>query len=148
VRDATALNPEDVDMTARKRIEFPFPVGYHQLHEKQLFNFQLNRWYSLGYARFEDMQEAGRRINSFSNWKVEMLRQAEKAMSEDRLMNATFYYRAAEFYTSQDDPDKALLYDRFIELFYKVFRAEGIERSTMRYDGAFLPAMRVPPAGG
>jgi len=132
----------------KKRVESAFPVGYHEFHEKQLFNFQLNRWYSLGYARLEDMQEAGRRINSFSDWKAEMLRQAEKAMSEDRLMNATFYYRAAEFYTSQDDPDKALMYDRFIELFYRVFRAEGIERSTLRYDGAFLPAMRVSPAGG
>jgi hypothetical protein len=27
-----------------------FPVGYHKFHEKQLYNFQLNRWYSIGYA--------------------------------------------------------------------------------------------------
>ena len=135
-------------MTDKKRIQFTFPVGYHEFHEKQIFNFQLNRWYSLGYARFEDMQEAGRRINSFAEWKAEMLRQADKAVAEDRLMNAAFYYRAAEFYTSQDDPDKERLYDRFIELFYKVFRDEGIERFTVPYDGAFLPAMRVSPAGG
>ena len=135
-------------MTDRKRIEFTFPVGYHEFHEKQIFNFQLNRWYSLGYARFEDMQEAGGRINSFAEWKAEMLRQAEKAVAEDRLMNAAFYYRAAEFYTSHDDPDKALLYDRFIDLFYNVFRDEGIERFTVPYDGAFLPAMRVSPAAG
>ncbi len=135
-------------MTDKKRIELTFPVGYHEFHEKRVFNFQLNRWHSLGYARFEDMQEAGQRINSFAEWKAEMLRQAKKAVAEDRLMNAAFYYRAAEFYTSQDDPDKALLYDRFIDLFYKVFQDEGIEQFTVPYDGAFLPAMRVSPSGG
>ncbi|MBE9505756.1 MAG: alpha/beta fold hydrolase, partial [Chloroflexi bacterium] len=135
-------------MTDKKRIEFTFPVGYHEFHEKQIFNFQLNRWHSLGYARFEDMQEAGQRINSFAEWKAEMLRQAEKAVAEDRLTNAAFYYRAAEFYTSRDDPDKERLYDRFVELFYEVFRDEGIERFTVPYDGAFLPTMRVSPAGG
>ena len=32
-----------------------FPVGYHKFHKKQFYNFQLNRWYSIGYTRFEDM---------------------------------------------------------------------------------------------
>ena len=39
--------------------EITFPVGYYQFHKDQVFNFQLNRWHSLGYARFEDMEEAG-----------------------------------------------------------------------------------------
>ena len=34
-----------------------FPVGYHKFHKKQVYNFQLNRWYSIGFARFEDMQK-------------------------------------------------------------------------------------------
>jgi len=42
--------------------EFEFPIGYHKFHKDQLFNFQLNRWYALGYARFEDMERAGKRI--------------------------------------------------------------------------------------
>jgi len=42
-------------------------------------------------------------------------------------MNAAFYYRAPEFYTFEDDPDKERLYDRFIELFDKAFKDEGIE---------------------
>ncbi len=142
------MPPENGAMTKKKRVEFTFPVGYHAFHEKQLFNFQLNRWYSLGYARFEDMQQASQRINSFTDWKAEMLQQADRAIADDRLMNAAFYYRAAEFYTSQDDPDKALLYDKFIELFDKAFRDEGIERFTVPYDGAFLPAMKVSPGGG
>ncbi len=42
-----------------------FPVGYHKFHEKQLYNFQLNRWYSIGYARLEDMLEAGKNIKKY-----------------------------------------------------------------------------------
>jgi len=125
---------------------FEFPIGYHKLHKKQLFNFQLNRWHSLGYARLEDMEEAGRRIKSFRDWKLEMLKLAEEAVSENRLMNAAFCYRAAEFYAKSKDPQKELLYDRFIELFYAAFGNEKIERHKVPYEGTFLPALRIPAA--
>ena len=78
------------------------PVGYHKFHKKQLFNYQLNRWHSFGYARFEDMEEAGGRIRDFADWKRVMLELAERALSDGRLMNAAFYYRAAEFYVFQE----------------------------------------------
>jgi len=71
------------------KYKFTFPVGYHNFHKDQAFNFQLNRWYSFGYARFEDMEEAGQKINSFEEWKIEMLRLADIAVSESRLMNST-----------------------------------------------------------
>ena len=126
---------------------FTFPVGYHPFHTEQLYNFQLNRWYSLGYARLEDMEEAGKKIRTFDEWKPVMLQLAEKAVSEDRLMNAAFLYRAAEFYTLPKDPDKEPLYDKFIELFYKVFQNDGIERITIPYTDTFLPAIRVSASG-
>jgi len=127
-------------------MEFIFPVGYHAFHKAQLFNFQLNRWFSLGYARFEDMEEAGRKIKNFRDWKLIMLGLAETALAENRLMNAAFYFRAAEFYTKAKDPDKEPLYDKFIELFYKAFENDIIERHRVPYDGAFLPVLRIPSA--
>ena len=126
--------------------QFHFPVGYHQFHKDQVFNFQLNRWYSLGYARFEDMKEAGQRINTFEEWKTEMLRLAETAVAEDRLINAAFYYRAAEFYTLMGDPAKGPLYDKFIDLFYRASENDGIERLKVPYQDAYLPAIRIRPA--
>ena len=132
-------------MKKLKKYEFIFPVGYESFHKKQLFNFQLNRPYSFGYARFEDMKEVGQKIKSFSDWKREMLNLAEKAISEERLMNAAFYYRAAEFYTKSNDPEKGVLYDKFIELFYKVFESDGIEKHHVPHEDAFLPAIRISP---
>jgi len=104
-----------------------FPVGYEKFHKKQLFNFQMNRPYSFGYARFEDLKEVGPRIDSFKAWKREMLKLAEKAVSEGRLMNAAFYYRAAEFCTKSNEPDKEILYDKFIGLFYKAFEGAAVD---------------------
>jgi pimeloyl-ACP methyl ester carboxylesterase len=94
------------------------------------------------------MKEAGQKIKNFKDWKTEMLGLAGIAVSEDRLMNAAFYYRAAEFYTFQGDPDKELLYDKFIELFYKVFQDDEIERFKVPYENAFLPAMKIPALSG
>jgi pimeloyl-ACP methyl ester carboxylesterase len=127
---------------------FTFPVGYHRFHKDQLFNYQLNRWHSLGYLRFEDVGEAGRRIRTFGDWKSEMIAMAERALSEGRLMEAAFFYRAAEFYTFQGDIAKDILYERFQDLFYRAFKGDEIERVKIPYGGAFLPAMNIPPEGG
>lgn len=126
--------------------EFKFPIGYENFHKKQLFNFQLNRPYSYGFARFEDMKEVGQKIKTFFDWNREMLNLAEKAISEKRLMNAAFYYRAAEFYTKSNDPEKEILYKKFINLFYTAFENAKIERNNIPYEEAFLSALRIPYA--
>lgn len=134
-------------MTNTDRSKFVFPVGYHKFHKKQVFNFQLNRWYSLGYARFEDIKEISHKVKSFKDWKTEMVKLAEKAESENRLMNAAFYYRASEFYMLQDNFEKIQMYNKFIDLFYKAFKNDNIEQFEVPYKEAFLPAMKVSPRG-
>ena len=123
---------------------FHFPVGYHQLHPTKIIDFQLNRWHSLGYTRLADMQEAAARIKGLLDWKDEMIRQAEKALKEQRLLQATFYYRAAEFFTHPADPAKKALYTTFINLFYnQLFADEPFERHFIPYGGACLPALKI-----
>ena len=123
------------------------PVGYHKFHRKQLFNFPLNRWYSQGYARREDMAEVGSRVATFSDWKCEMLSLADCALDEGRLVNAAFAYRAAELYTMSHDADKENLYDKFIELFYKAFDDDPLARHRIPYENGYLPAIAVPASG-
>ena len=123
-----------------------FPVGYHKFNRKQVFNFQLNRWHSWGYTRFEDMVEAGKKINTFDDWKDEMIKLAEKALLEKRLINAAFYFRSAEFYSLQGDPDKKVFYDKFIELFYRAYEDGKFEKVEVPYKNSFLPALKVSPS--
>jgi pimeloyl-ACP methyl ester carboxylesterase len=123
---------------------FQFPAQYHKFHKDQIFNFQLNRWYSLGYARLEEMQGVGHKVTSFDNWKTEMIRLGEKAVSEKRFMNAAFYFRAAEFYILTDSAEKDALYDKFRGCFDNAFGKDGVERSDIPYGDRSLPVMRVP----
>ena len=125
---------------------FTFPVGYHEFNKDKGINFQLNRYYSMGNATFEDMEKAGQKISSFADWQTEMLKLAETAISDGRLMNAALYYRAAEFYLLRDNPEKELLYEKFLDLFYEATRDDEINKYEVPYNDTFLPAMRIPSA--
>jgi pimeloyl-ACP methyl ester carboxylesterase len=103
----------------------------------------LNRPYSWGYADFDDLKSVGNRIHDFNDWKTEMTRLADSALSKGRLINSAFYYRAAEFYTFSDDPDKEILYDKFSELFYQAIEGDSYEKINVPYRNAFLPTLRL-----
>jgi pimeloyl-ACP methyl ester carboxylesterase len=127
--------------------EFTFPVGFHPFQTVKIINFQLNRWHSLGYARFGDLLQAAQRIKTLDDWKGVMISLAKKAETEERWMNAAFYYRAAEFFTLPSDPDKEVLYNQFTDLFYtKAFAGESFERFLVPSEQTHLPAIRVPSA--
>ena len=127
--------------------QFKFPVGYHEFNKDKAFNFQLNRWYSMGYARFEDVKTAGNRIHSFDDWKTEMLRLADLAVSEDRLLHAAFYYRAAEIFITEKDPEKEILYNKFIEYFYKAVKDTAFKNVEIPYMETSIQAIQLQPAG-
>lgn len=122
-----------------------FPVGYHKFHKNKLYNFTLNRWYSIGYARYQDMLEAGKNIKKYEDWKPEMVKIAEKSFKENRLKNAAIYYRSAEFFTLPQDSDKELLYDKFSKLFYKAYEADKVQKFKIPYKGSWLPAIKISP---
>jgi pimeloyl-ACP methyl ester carboxylesterase len=124
-----------------------FPIGYHKFHKKQLYNFQLNRLYTFGYARFEDLVEAGKKIHSFDDWKNEMIKLAKWAEQENMLLQAAIYCRAAEIYLLEEVPEKDHLYQQFCDLFYQAIENDEIERLKVPYNVAFLPVIKVLPSG-
>lgn len=127
---------------------FTFPVGYHTLHKTKIVDYQLNRWYALGYARLADMRQAAPQIKTLADWKGVMVKLAEQALTEGRFMNGAFYYRAAEFFTHPTDPDKKALYTKFIDLFYnQLFVTEPFTRHQIPYGNVYLPALNVPARG-
>ncbi|MBI9076517.1 MAG: alpha/beta hydrolase [Desulfatibacillum sp.] len=128
---------------------FNFPVGYHRLHKTKIIDFQLNRWFSWGYTSLDDMKAAAHKIKKLGDWKGALLHQAEIAQKQGRLMNATFNYRAADFFVHPKDPDKKRIYDQFIDMFYnQLFRDESLERVWVPYENAAIPALSIPATGG
>ncbi|MFW9994925.1 MAG: alpha/beta hydrolase family protein [Candidatus Odinarchaeota archaeon] len=118
------------------------PVGYHELHPNEDFNYQLNRGISLGFARVEDFRNVARKITTLHEWIDEMVLLAERAKSENRLLNAAYYYRLAEFFTLSSDPNKVSLYRKFNEQFHQAFRNHQIKDYNVPYEEGFLPAYR------
>jgi alpha-beta hydrolase superfamily lysophospholipase len=124
---------------------FSFPVGYHTFHKNKDINFQLNRFYSFGYWTKADVEEAGKSIREISDWKPVLTKLAKQHKAENRPLAAAFSYRAAEFYTLPDDPDKMRLYDQFIELFYASIQEENLEKFSIPFEDGFLPVLRLSP---
>jgi pimeloyl-ACP methyl ester carboxylesterase len=126
---------------------FKFPVGFHKFHRNQIINYSLNRWYSLGYTRKEDIERAAAKIKTFEDYANQFKGLGEEAEAENRLKNAAFYYRAAEFLTDPKDNEKLPLYKKFRELFYQAFAETGIENHTIPYAGSYMSAISLGPVG-
>ena len=123
------------------------PIGYFKFHKDPFINYQLNRWYSLGYTRKEDLERIGRETRTFEDYVLGFKKLTEEAIAENRLQNAAFYLRAAEFLISPKDPQKIPTYDRFIELFDKAFAGESFERHKVACQGSNLSVLRFPSKG-
>ena len=124
-----------------------FPVGYERFHEEEVYNFQLNRFHSMGYIGHDRLEEAAGNIGSFDCWSTEMLRQAQLADEDGRVLEAAYFYRAAEFYLRHDDPDKVTLHEMFVERFDEAFADVPFERFEVPYDGAALPVLKLAAVG-
>ena len=119
-----------------------FPVGLVKFHRNKLFNFQLNRWYSFGWPIKEEALAASKRIKDFKTWKTSLVSSAKKAEEAGKTVTAAFLYRAADFFTFPDDPDKAALYETFSALFDRAYGGET-ERHKVPFGESFLPAIRL-----
>lgn len=124
-----------------------FPVGYYPFHPQKVFNFQLNRWHSIGLARYEDCVSMGKEIKTFQDWTETMTRYAERAEQEGRLLNAAAYYRSSEFYTTNDIARKESIYDKFSEVFYKAVSGENFIREMIPYESGQIPVIRFNAIG-
>ncbi len=104
------------------------PIGYEKFHRNKFLNYQLNRWYSLGYARKEDIKKIAEKIRTFDDYINEFKTASDIALKEGRLKNAATYLRASEFLISPDDHRKFPVYKEYIEIFDKAFKDENFER--------------------
>lgn len=124
-----------------------FPIGYYRYNKQKVFNYQFNRWHSLGMARHEDLLEMGKRIKNFADWKRVLGEYARTAEKEGRLLNAAIYYRASEFYTMHDQGGKKKAYRKFIEVFYEAVKDETFLKEFVPYNKAQIPVLRFLPIG-
>lgn len=120
------------------------PIGYKDFHKNKFINYQLNRWYSLGYARQEDIETIAKNTSTFEDYTIQCKLASENALLEGRLKNAATYLRASEFLISPNDSRKIPVYKEFIETFDIAFKDENYERHQIPYNGSFLSSIKIP----
>ena len=124
---------------------YTLPVGFHRFSTKGFVNYQLNRWYSEGFADFDEIAEAGRRIRRFEDSQEVFAELAERARKQGRKRHSATYWRAAEFLAKPFTGAREEITRRHQDAFYEAFAEEGIERALVPYEGSFLSAARLSP---
>jgi pimeloyl-ACP methyl ester carboxylesterase len=115
--------------------QFRFYKGYHNhLHPVPSVNFQLNRWINyLGETALVELQAIAPKLTDFPSYRREFLALAEKALAEGRKLHAAYYFRSAEFFMWQDDPDKKLTRQKFLQLVLESYNIKADDFHTIPY---------------
>lgn len=123
-------------------------MPYHQLHPDIGMNFQMNRVLTYGEqaGSLEEIRAIAARIEDFKSWHAEWLALARNAEQERRHLHAAYGYRMAEFFLTEEQPEKTECYESFIRSFYQGIDETEFERFDVPYEGQSLPAMRFRAA--
>lgn len=132
---------------ADKDIISRFPVGYYEFHPNVSLNFQLNRfWGWCGEKQmFDELREVSPRIKSYDDWVREMFALGERALSENRSLPAAYYFKAAVFFTGDDDPRNKPAIDRFCHILLSENKVSESECYSVPYQNCHLSAYRLKP---
>ena len=122
------------------------PIGYRKFHKDSFVNYQMNRLYSLGFGRLEDIEEAAAAIKKHADVYPAFAQQAAKARAEARLKNAAAYLRTAEFFIDHNSPQRVEAYKEFRKTWDEAFLDERITRHEVPYAGSYLPTLEAQPA--
>lgn len=77
-------------------MDIQFKKGVYHLNDQSNFDFQLNRIVMWDGGDLQEIQEVGPGIKTSEDWKRELIRLGDKAVSENRIENAIAYYRMSE----------------------------------------------------
>ncbi len=70
------IDPESIVINRElreNRTNFHFPVGFEPFTVDTGYNFQMNRSYAMGYARYDDFKFVEEKLNSGSDYQTEMI---------------------------------------------------------------------------
>jgi pimeloyl-ACP methyl ester carboxylesterase len=121
-----------------------YPVGFGAYHPNDNVNYQINRW--LPGAEPAEFLAAAQGA-SLDTWRDAMMRLGDQAVGQGRALNASTYYRAAEFFLPFEDPNKMEAYRRYREQIARVDVGLPYERVDVPFRGGALPAYRFAARG-
>lgn len=124
-----------------------FPVGYFNFNENNIFNFQMNRWYSFGFISYDEMVAAGKRIHNFEDWIKVFLDLADQAQKNGNMLACATYLRAAQFFALGDTRDEngelltISLYEKCMSAYELAYKNEAFEYVRIPYETGYFPVI-------
>lgn len=117
---------------------------FYQFVDNEQFNFQMNRIAAYQTAvNLNEIWEIAPKLKDFASWTTEWLHLAQKAENEKRYLNATYYYRMAEFYMIDESVEKLECYRHFMDCFHKAYKDERMDYYKVPFEGTYLPAYKL-----
>lgn len=97
-------------------------MAYQKLHPIKQLDFQINRILTYGAKACDinEVKESVKNINDLATWYEVWERLGSKAELEGRYLHAAYYFRLAEFFLTDKDPHKLIMYDKSIKNFAKI----------------------------
>ena len=110
----------------------------------------MNRWISyLGENAMVEMKEIAPKIKTYQDWTREFLALADRKLSDGMKLEATYYYRSAEFFMFSDDPGKIGVRKKFLDLILQYYGIGEGHRHLIPYESGSvkgrLPCYRFTP---
>jgi pimeloyl-ACP methyl ester carboxylesterase len=124
-----------------------FPVGLYNLHPDPSVNFQMNRFYNWTNDKtmLTEMRRASDEIHSYSDLIKLFVELGEISLEKSETLKAAYYFRGAEFYLSDSDPDKKKLRKRFLSLTCDYYGILQNQHYMIPYQNGYLSAYRISP---
>lgn len=127
-----------------------FRIGTHEFHKEPNMNYTFNRIYGVNGGDLDEVMAASKKIQTLEDWIQEFMQLAQKALKENRKLQAAAYFRAANFYLSKDDPRKLETYEAHTSLMHDIYKDEFksgmIKEKRVPFTDGFIPVWHIEPA--
>ena len=121
------------------------PIGYRAFHPDVPLNYQLNRW--LPTMDEAEVRDVAPRITNLADWCRELTLLGQRAELDGRALHASSYYRAAEFFLTDADPERPDLIARYVPLWDEAMGGWPIERVDVPFQTGQLPTLVMRARG-
>ncbi|RKD31067.1 alpha/beta hydrolase [Lacrimispora algidixylanolytica] len=124
-----------------------FPIGFYHLHPDFSIDFQMNRFYNWtnDETMLEEMRNASSTILSYNDLIKSFVELGEISLRKKETLKAAYYFRGAEFYLPESDPNKQELRKQFITLVRDFYGITKNQHYMIPYENGFLSAYRISP---
>jgi len=119
-------------------------MGFKNITGNLQFDFQINRVLTYGEIACDEAEimQVAKDIDGLPSWFSTWYKLGEKAEKEARFLHAAYYFRLAEFFLSEKDENKTVIYERCIKNYHKIIsKDKSVQEIFVPYQGTTMKTL-------